>query len=58
MMFLSWFFNNFTIEIEAYQGIALNYFYLGQLKKARYYHERALRGKSENDTSLVKKTAI
>lgn len=46
------------MEIEAYQGIALNYFYSGNLKKARYYHDRAIRGKSENDQSLVKKTAI
>lgn len=31
---------------------------MGSIKKARYYHERALRGKSENDNSMVKKTAI
>ena len=58
MMYLSWFYDDFKMENESYQGIALNYFYLGSLKKAKYYHERAIRGKSENDDSLVKKTAI
>jgi hypothetical protein len=58
MMFLSWYYSEYALECEAYQGLALNHFYLGCIKKAKYYHERALRGKSENDNSMVKKTAI
>lgn len=54
MMYLSWYFNEYMLECEAFQGIALSYFYLGNIKKAKYYHDRAMRGKSENDTSLVK----
>lgn len=58
MMYLSWYFDNFMLEMESYQGTALNYFYLGSIKKAKFYHDRAIRGKSENENSLVKKTAI
>lgn len=47
-MFLAWYHDNFRLECEAYQGLALNYFYQGNISKARYYHDRAIRGKSEN----------
>ena len=44
--------------MEAYDGIALSYFYLGSIKKAKHYHDRALRGKSENEHSVIRQAAI
>jgi len=54
MMYLTWYFEKYMLEIEAYQGIALNYFYIGNIKKAKHYHDRAIRGKSENENSIVR----
>lgn len=31
---------------------------MGSIKKAKHYHERAIRGKSENEQSIVRQTAI
>jgi hypothetical protein len=58
MLYFAWYYEKFGLEIESYQAMALNYFYLGDLKKARYYHLRFLRGKTENGNSLSKKTAL
>ena len=45
-------------EMKAYEGLGIQNFYLGQLPKAEYYQERFLRGKMENDKSIVKGAAI
>lgn len=58
MLYLAWYHDNYVAEIQAYQGISLNYFYLGQLKKAKHYIDRVLRGKSENAQSIVRQTAV
>jgi hypothetical protein len=29
MLYLAWYHDNYVAEIQAYQGISLNYFYLG-----------------------------
>lgn len=58
MLYLAWYHENYVAELQAYQGISLSYFYLGQLKKATHYHERVLRGKSENSSSIVRTTAV
>ena len=38
LLYYSWYFNNFKMEMQACQGIALQYFYLGNLEKANHYH--------------------
>ena len=45
------------MEISAYDNLSIEYFYLGELSKANYYHERIMRGKMENDKSIVKKVS-
>jgi len=45
-------------ELKAYEGLAIQNFYLGQLRKAEYYQDRFLRGKIENDESVIKEGAI
>jgi hypothetical protein len=46
------------MELTAYDCISMDYFYLGELTKAQYYHERAVGGKMENNQSIVKKVTI
>jgi hypothetical protein len=41
--------------MSAYDNIAIQYFYLGDLKKSKYYNERMVRGKSEARFSVVRK---
>lgn len=58
MLYFAWYHDNYLFEMQAYQGISLNYYYLGQIKKATHYNERVLRGKSENENSIVRATAV
>ncbi len=45
---ISWVLNNKVSELRAYDNIGIQYFYLGNKDKAKYYHERMLYGRSEN----------
>ena len=42
----------------AYDNLALQYFYLGELSKSRYYNDRVMRGKYEAKYSIVRKMAL
>jgi hypothetical protein len=42
----------------AYDGLAVQNFYLGHIKECKYYQERAIRGIYESDQSSNKKSAI
>jgi hypothetical protein len=42
-------------ELQAYEGLALQYYYMGNLKKSDYYFDRFTRGKFETKYSLVRK---
>lgn len=55
MLQLAWQEGNLEMELKAYDNLSMEYFYLGQLQKSNYYHDRFMRGKSENDFSIVKK---
>jgi tetratricopeptide (TPR) repeat protein len=48
---ISWVLNNKVSELRAYDKIGIQYFYLGNKDKAKYYHERMLYGRSENPKS-------
>jgi len=39
----------------AYDSLGIEYYYMGEIEKSRYYHERMIRGKMENSTSIAKK---
>lgn len=58
MMSLAWMERDTTLEAKAYEELAVDYFYLGEIGKSEYYHERFMRGKTENDTSIAKSVAI
>lgn len=41
---ISWSKSDYEGEMNAYDKIAINYFYLSDLEKAKYYQERMMRG--------------
>ena len=45
------------MEVLAYDNLSIDYFYLGELAKSNYYHDRIMRGKTENNKSIVKKVS-
>lgn len=55
MLQLAWQEGEQVMELKAYDQLSVDYFYLGQLEKSQYYHDRFIRGKNENDHSIVKK---
>ena len=54
----SWVENDKPGEMKSYQNLAIDYFYFGDMKKAEFYYDRYLRGKTENDNSIIKKNTI
>ena len=55
MLQLSWQEKDAAMELQAYDSLSVDYYYLGALEKSRYYHDRSVRGKLENDLSVIKK---
>lgn len=51
---ISWQCNDVKEELRSYEQIGKQYFYLGDMKKAKYYSERATRGLVETDDSNIK----
>ena len=51
---LAWFENDHEAETMAYGSMSKSHFYLGDLDKANYYHDRMVRGKLENEKSSLK----
>ena len=45
------------MEVSAYDNLSIDYFYLGELQKSNYYNDRVMRGKTENNKSIVKKVS-
>ena len=51
---LAWFEKDHNSEKSAYFNMARENFYLGDLDKANFYHDRMFRGKVENSKSSLK----
>ena len=45
------------MEVRAYDNLSTDYFYMGEITKSNYYHDRMMRGKTENHRSIVKKVS-
>ena len=45
------------MEVLAYDNLSIDYYYAGEISKANYYNDRIMRGKTENDKSIVKKVS-
>ena len=55
MLQLAWQEGDIAMEMQSYDNLSMDYFYLGELQKSKYYHDRMIRGKVENDHSIIKK---
>jgi hypothetical protein len=42
-------------EMQAYEGLSLQYFYLGDTEKCQYYNDRMMKGKFEAKFSILRK---
>lgn len=51
---LAWFEKDHEAEKIAYINMAVAHFFMGDLDKAHYYHDRMMRGKLENEKSSLK----
>jgi hypothetical protein len=58
MLQIAWYEMNIDLELKAYTNLSIDYYYLGQIEKAKYYKERVLRCKSENNQSITRKVAV
>ncbi|KAL4442357.1 hypothetical protein ABPG74_005698 [Tetrahymena malaccensis] len=50
---LSWLLQNENHELKAYDQLGKCYYYLGDLEKAYYYHEKMMIGEIEKDQSII-----
>ena len=41
--------------MSAFDNLAIQYFYSGDLDKSRYYNDRMVRGKTEANFSMIRK---
>jgi tetratricopeptide (TPR) repeat protein len=51
---VAWVLNKKHDELRALDNIGMQYFYLNDKNKAKYYHNRFLNGRSEKDESNIK----
>ena len=52
MIEMAWILGNRPVELKGYDHIGIQYFYLGNKEKAKYYHERMIYGLYEKDTKI------
>jgi hypothetical protein len=45
-------------EMQAYENIALEYYYMNDIEKAKMYEERVSRGKIERKESIIRKVCV
>ncbi len=55
---LAWATGDRKAELLAYDNIGLSYYYLGDCKRAEYYHDRMVGGKLESPDSATKKSSL
>lgn len=49
MMHEAWEHESFLHEMQAYEAISIQYYYLGIIEKSSQYHKRTYRGTDPND---------
>lgn len=52
---LAWLIESTEGEMNAYDNLALQYYYEGDIDKSKYYNDRMTRGKVEARFSIVRK---
>lgn len=51
---MSWVLKDYITELRSYDNIGIQYFYLNNKSKARYFHNRMINGKIEKHTSQLR----
>lgn len=51
---LAWELQDLAAEMRSYDNLAIEYYYVGDLKKAQLYHERVITGRREPPNSTAK----
>lgn len=54
-MSLAWELNNRTTELKSYENLSIDYYYDDDLQKAKFYHERFIKGQVEKINSVSRK---
>ncbi len=52
MIEMAWILGNRPVELRGYDHIGIQYFYLGNKEKAKYYHERMIYGLYEKESKI------
>lgn len=42
----------------AFDNLSLEYFYMGDIERAKYYQDRMQRGKAENSDSVIRQVCL
>lgn len=50
--------SNVQAEMHAYDNIALEYYYMNDIEKAKMYEERVSRGKLERKESIIRNVCV
>ena len=58
MLQIAWHYKDAKMELAAYDNIGTEYFYLGNLTKAKYYNDKVCFGEVEPAESIVRKVAV
>ena len=54
MLQLAWILNDKDMEMKVFWHLGIEYYYLGDRKKSRYYNQRYHLGEFEQETSIIK----
>ena len=54
LMESAWDTGDYGAEMKAYQGLAVQYFYLGDIRSAKYYCDRLMSGRFETEESWIR----
>ena len=57
-MSLAWELNDTAAEIRSYDNLSQEYYYVGNITKAKLYHERVFTGKIEAVDSIARKNNL
>ena len=55
---LAWYNGDMDAEMQAYENLSLDYFYLGSIQKAIFYDTKFKYGEFEGKDSVVRKVAV
>ena len=58
MLKVAWENGNKEIELIAFDRMGMCHYYLGDMERAAYYHDRMVRGKHESNTSDIRKIQL